>query len=535
VRRTLALIAVGFSILASPHAVAEEALKPTGCSPVWSVVPTTPGQSQILDVSFSSSDDGWAVGSGFGLQHWDGTSWQQSDGTGLATNAISAAAPDDVWAVGSNGIPWSAHWDGTTWSDIPMAPIGSNDYIQDVAALGPADVWAVGRQDNGQGPRTLIEHWDGGSWSVVPSPNGSGVEAELRGVSFTGPSDVWAVGDTADDTSTRSLIEHWDGNSWQVVPSQDVGTSRNYLQNIYAASPIDAWAVGWESGPRRLVGLAEHWDGSTWQVVSTPSPPTRTNLLTNVAGSSGTNVWAVGEYYKSGWKELAESWNGHGWTLVSRPNVSRSNETNAIAVLPDGTAWAGGEYADRGQPFQGVTNRLCPDIVTDSGFSVTSVSPALGESVAWLTDAASLGTHTISDGSGMGLFDSGELGANTSFSVTLPGSGTYPFTDQDTGQSGAAAVPMNIKPHAGSSSTTFLVTWAPTSPPSGYGFDVQVKAPGTTSFLTWQDGVEGPAANFSSASSLWTGIGAYQFRARLRKLGNDAASGWSPVLKMKVT
>src|SRR5262249_24069959 len=157
---------------------------------------------------------------------------------------------------------------------------------------------------------------------------------------------------------------------------------------------------------------------------------------------SSTDVWAVGEYYSKGWKTLTENWNGKTWTLVNRPNVLVSNETNAVAVLPDGSAWTGGEYAPKGGYPQGVTERLCPDLVSNSGFAVPDVSAPLGISVSWLADPSDQGTHTVTDGSGMGLFDSGSMGPSAPFAWTPPGSGTYSFIDGQTGHTGAVSVSM---------------------------------------------------------------------------------------------
>jgi len=89
-----------------------------------------------------------------------------------------------------------------------------------VAALSPADVWAVG---TGPGvptggfsahPTAVIEHWDGTSWTVVPSPNpnpqGNNGLVAVAGVSA---SDVWAVGHQL----LGPFTEHWNGKSWTIV------------------------------------------------------------------------------------------------------------------------------------------------------------------------------------------------------------------------------------------------------------------------------------------------------------------------------
>jgi hypothetical protein len=58
------------------------------------------------------------------IEHWDGKVWSVvpsgSQGGGIL-NAISAASPDDIWAVGTATVPNTVvtlHWDGSKWSDF---------------------------------------------------------------------------------------------------------------------------------------------------------------------------------------------------------------------------------------------------------------------------------------------------------------------------------------------------------------------------------------------------------------------------------
>ena len=58
-----------------------------------------------------------------------------------------------------------------------------------VAALSPADVWAVGEA----GGEALVEHWDGSAWATLPAPS-PGDSASLLGISALAPDDVWTAG-----------------------------------------------------------------------------------------------------------------------------------------------------------------------------------------------------------------------------------------------------------------------------------------------------------------------------------------------------
>ena len=132
----------------------------------------------------------------------------------LATGirGIDALSPDDAWAVGEyshvldsvspgpNGpvvvsAPLALHWDGSVWRLVPAPDpdlqteepfiSGGSDFA-DVAAVGPNDVWAVGRGGN----YGLVEHWDGSGWNVVASPRVGLVNSTLEAVDGSGPDDV---------------------------------------------------------------------------------------------------------------------------------------------------------------------------------------------------------------------------------------------------------------------------------------------------------------------------------------------------------
>ncbi len=68
-----------------------------------------------------------------------------------------------------------------------------------MAALGPADVWAVGETYQaavGAPFLTYALHWTGKSWARVTTPNGANAHgiSNLSGVSGQAGHGVWAVG-----------------------------------------------------------------------------------------------------------------------------------------------------------------------------------------------------------------------------------------------------------------------------------------------------------------------------------------------------
>src|ERR1044072_6438963 len=159
--------------------------------------------------------------------HWDGARWSILPSADLdnlnwertSLNGVAVTGPNDVWAVGERVITTThstgiliAHWDGTTWQRVPVpAHSGYFHYLKAVTAIAPDDVWAVGYVEE-RPTRTLIMHWDGTAWSVVPSPNTEAYTNELHGVAGTSSKDVLAVGlSGADPHNFQAVFPHWAG------------------------------------------------------------------------------------------------------------------------------------------------------------------------------------------------------------------------------------------------------------------------------------------------------------------------------------
>jgi hypothetical protein len=93
-----------------------------------------------------------------------------------SSSATAAIADHDLWAVGSSissQQPLAAHFNGTSWS-VVSTPVVQGGVFNDVSAAASNDVWAVGYQTSGSSISTLIEHWNGTSWSIVDTLSGFG-------------------------------------------------------------------------------------------------------------------------------------------------------------------------------------------------------------------------------------------------------------------------------------------------------------------------------------------------------------------------
>jgi hypothetical protein len=132
---------------------------------------------------------------------------------------VSGAAGNDVWAVGqgkgfytNQTFATIRHWDGTRWTEkVCRAASASNPpegyegggpdaYFTGVSAAASNDVWAVGVR--GSGP--MILHWDGLAWTTVTHPRAYPNAASLRGVATSSGGGAWSVGSEIEVDSSGS-------------------------------------------------------------------------------------------------------------------------------------------------------------------------------------------------------------------------------------------------------------------------------------------------------------------------------------------
>ncbi|PVX24147.1 MAG: hypothetical protein CW716_10735 [Candidatus Bathyarchaeum sp.] len=200
----------------------------------WKNMSTPRGYFNALDMV--SSTDGWAVGNGGAIMHWDGTCWSRQETisypveitTGFVveynlTNPIESVdmiSSTDGWAVGYRGT--IVHWDGTCWSLVECPQIFASRTIWSVDMVSSTDGWAVG--DGGR-----IIRWDGTSWNNVTSPTAS----HLFSLAMIDSDDGWAVG-------SDGAVIHWDGNEW----SNATGPTGAWLFSVKMVSSTEGWVLG---------------------------------------------------------------------------------------------------------------------------------------------------------------------------------------------------------------------------------------------------------------------------------------------------
>ncbi|MFL5797751.1 MAG: hypothetical protein ACJ77A_07420 [Actinomycetota bacterium] len=292
---------------------------------------------------------------------------------------VDALGPRDVWAVGQSASRETQpglvlHFDGRAWSRLPLPDAAGE--LTGVAALSDADVWVVGRR---------LLHYDGARWLVFesPVPIGASTVFGFNNVVALAADDVWAAGSFGtDDGHVHAFAAHWDGSAWTVAetPSRWIAWSSTAF-GIDARSSDDVWVVGARSSSDAGTidrSFAMHWDGEAWRTV----PTTGAGVLYDIAIVRSSEVWAVGSGSAG---SVVERWNGSRWRVVRQAE----DPTNLHAVAADrGRVWAAG--GDAVLRLAGATWSSAAPV---PGTSLLGISAADGH--AWAVGTTSSGRTLV--------------------------------------------------------------------------------------------------------------------------------------------
>jgi virginiamycin B lyase len=195
-------------------------------------------------------------------------------------------------------------------------------------------------------------------------------------------------------------------------------------------------------------------------------------------------------------------------TVVQTFSAAPNGRPLGIVMGPDGNLWFTEADANSIGRLSVSTPGVQHVLALDAGFSPRLRRARLGERVQWTF----LGPNhrSVTDASGLGLFDSGVRSFVTTFSLPVLAAGVFVVRDTaGISPDGALNVPVELPP-AGTVGVPFRVTWAIARGRPGLVFDVQVRTPGATGFANW---TTGPAlgADYTALAA-----GPHEFRARVR-------------------
>jgi hypothetical protein len=224
----------------------------------------------LLSTCGSGPTDLYAVGGSTpkaAVMHYDGAAWSKV-ALGLDApllNWCHAFAPDDVTIVGDGGTV--IHFDGRAWSK--RATPTTQD-LWGVWGASPDDVWAVGGDGMAAGHATLL-HWDGAAWAAVALPTLQKADVfQLLKVWGTGADDVYVVGQ-------RGVVLHKKGATW----SEELVGASDDLVSLWGTGPDRIVAVG-----GRANGIASVWDGTAWKTTELAPTPGLNGVWMRVPGKA---------------------------------------------------------------------------------------------------------------------------------------------------------------------------------------------------------------------------------------------------------
>lgn len=230
-------------------------------------------------------------------EHW---CWENPSPHARYYEAVWAAGPEDVWAVGAPGI--ATHWDGKGWQVYRSA---TEQTLLAIWGTRSDDVWAVGRLG-------AVVRWNGKAWQPV----GTGLKQHLVAVWGSSPNDVWVGG-------FDGALLHWNGAEW-VRPES---TPPHYFTGLWGTGPSDAWVATAE-------GALLHWDGQAWS----QQPRFQTDLVLSLSGADGV-LWALDQQVTPAtWR--VRRFEGGTWTVVYESTES----LRSLVALSAREAWAVGAH-----------------------------------------------------------------------------------------------------------------------------------------------------------------------------------------------
>jgi plastocyanin len=215
-------------------------------------------------------------------------------------------------------------------------------------------------------------------------------------------------------------------------------------------------------------------------------------------------------------------------TLTTYPAPTPDAGVNGVALGPRGDVWFTESRASRigrvavGDPHTQYTTVRA--VVTEPAPPRLKV----GSAMQWTFTGP--GVHSVTDASGLALFDSGPRSFVTAFAHVFTAAGDYPFRSSTSRLGGVVKVLPTVAAQAATSPTTITVTWATGPADPGFAYDVQVRRPGESAFHPWQSGAAQASAQLSAP-----GPGTYAFQARLVSLSQPGAGpGWSPTASVRL-
>jgi Putative zinc-finger len=307
----------------------------------WNPVGTPIPMAELLDISMTTADDGWAIGATMKrdtlpgangqprndwledqllVLHYTGGSWQQvkvTTDTQVIATKVKMVSPDEGWMLLDHGkrmtiinnttaVPSYAysllHYQNGTWTNMPLSFLKPSMQLLNLDTRQPGDVWLVG-YDTGESS-AIAAHYANGFWTQY-SGTAIGADADqLFAVTVVSSTDVWIGG---------NYLYHFDGTRWTKASIQGTipaaaGNTSVFIQRfsqIAMLSPRQGWTFP-AGGCGPLCGdaarqpggtptVALRYDHGVWQWTTLQVRGATTNMpIYSLTASSPTQGWALG-------------------------------------------------------------------------------------------------------------------------------------------------------------------------------------------------------------------------------------------------
>ena len=284
----------GWSVTASPDLF-------DGGANTWAILSGVDSVSASSAFAVGRATGAGGTGQSAVALRWNGSAWSRlavprPAGTDTALAAVKEFSPSDVWAVGDTSASiafkgtLAMHYNGTAWTTASTPSPGTkNNTLTSIDGTAAGDVWAVGYTLNlpygNRVRQSVILHWNGAAWTQVASPNDG--STYLYDVAALSPADAWAVG----NGSAGAFVLRWNGTAWNTAPAPPLRS----LSSVTARSSQDVWVAG--SDANDAPALA-HWTGSGWSVTPvTVTGGVGLPLLSQVTVVNATTEWVVGSQW----------------------------------------------------------------------------------------------------------------------------------------------------------------------------------------------------------------------------------------------
>lgn len=176
-------------------------------------------------------------------------------------------------------------------------------------------------------------------WDTFTVP---GVNGDVRAVVSDGLGNVYIGGSFSivNNISTTGIAK-WDGTKWSALGDGIPGSVTDI-----AVSGTDVYAVGrFNFGRLEPIVNVAKWNGSTWTGLGPGIGGPVVNGVYTIA-VSGSNVYVGGDFNEhSGNPRHVAKWDGTSWSAMG---TGMDSTVHALAVGPDGSVYAGGNFTTAG-------------------------------------------------------------------------------------------------------------------------------------------------------------------------------------------